>query len=75
MKRWSYFALSALLAAGLSITAFSQAKSAANSDPCAQYKTAPKGETADAKKKRTADMKACKAQEKQKSKPAKKSGK
>jgi hypothetical protein len=79
MKRLSYFALTALLTAGLSVPAFSQATPKAT-DPCAQYKTAPKNESAADKKKRQADLKTCtdkvkadKAAAKQQSSPAKKS--
>ena len=80
MKRVSYFALTALLTAGLSMPAFSQATKAA--DPCAQFKSAPKNESAADKKKRQADMKTCtdkvkadKAAAKQQTSPAKKTGK
>ncbi len=78
MKRLSYFALTALLTAGLSMPAFSQATK--GSDPCSQFKTAPKNESAADKKKRQADLKSCmdkvkadKAAAKQQSSPAKKS--
>ena len=77
MKRLSYFALTALLTVGLSIPAFSQATK--GNDPCAQFKTPPKNESAADKKKRQGDLKACldkvkadKAAAKQKSSPAKK---
>ena len=78
MKRLSYFAMAALLTAGLSMPAFSQAKKAAPADPCAQYKTAPKGEKAADKKTRTENLKKCQADQKaakQKAAPAKKGGK
>jgi hypothetical protein len=71
MKRLSYFALPVLLTAGLALPAHSQKPA----DPCAQYKTAPKGETAAAKKTRQADLKTCNDQQKaakQKSQPTKK---
>lgn len=55
MKRLSFFALTVLLVTGLSLPAWSQKPP----DPCAQYKTAPKGESAQAKKTRQAEMKAC----------------
>jgi len=48
--------------AGLSLNALSQSQKPP--DPCAQFKTAPKGETAADKKKRQADLKACNAQQK-----------
>jgi len=87
MKRLSYFALAAVLTAGLSVPAFSQATKGTGqatkaADPCAQYKTAPKNESAADKKKRQADLKTCtdkvkadKAAAKQQSSPAKKGGK
>jgi hypothetical protein len=71
MKRLSYFALPVLLTAGLAVPAYSQNPP----DPCAQYKTVPKGETAAAKKTRQADLKTCNDQQKtakQKSQTAKK---
>ena len=78
MKRLSYFALAALLTAGLSMSAWSQATK--GNDPCAQFKTPPRNESAADKKKRQADLKTCmdkvkadKAAAKQKSSPAKKS--
>jgi hypothetical protein len=70
MRRLSYLVLTALLMAGLSLNALSQAQkppdpqSQKPPDPCAQFKTAPKGETAADKKKRQADLKACNAQQK-----------
>ena len=57
MKRLSYFVLTALLTAGLSLPVWSQPQKPP--DPCAQFKTAPKGERAADKKKRQADLKAC----------------
>ena len=57
MKRLSYLVLTALLMAVLSLQALSQAQKPA--DPCAQFKTAPKGESAADKKKRRAELKAC----------------
>jgi len=79
MKRLSYYALTALLTAGLSVPAFAQATK--GNDPCAQFKTVPKNESAADKKKRTADLKTCmdkvkadKAAAKKQSSPAKKAG-
>jgi hypothetical protein len=73
MKRFSYFVTAALLTAGLAMPAFSQAKGATKAaDPCAQFKTAPKGEKAADKKTRLASLKKCQADAKQKSQPAKK---
>jgi len=57
MKRVTYSILTAVLIAGLSLTSLSQSQKPP--DPCAQFKTAPKGETAADKKKRQADLKAC----------------
>jgi len=78
MKRLSSFALAGILTVALSIPVLSQNKQKPP-DPCAQFKTAPKSESAADKKKRTADLKACtdkqKADEraaKQQSKPASK---
>jgi len=78
MKRLSSFALAGILTVGLSFPVWSQ-NNQKPPDPCAQFKTAPKGESAADKKKRTADLKACtdkqKADEKaakQQSKPASK---
>jgi hypothetical protein len=62
MRRLSYLVLTALLMAGVSLNALSQSQKPP--DPCAQFKTAPKGETAADKKKRQADLKACTAQQK-----------
>ena len=64
MKRLSYFAIAALLSAGLSIPALSQGKTPkaapAKTDPCATERTAVKtaGKTAAATKAK-ADLKAC----------------
>jgi hypothetical protein len=62
MKRLSYLVLAASLTAVLSLQAFSQSQKPP--DPCAQFKTAPKGESAADKKKRQADLKACTTQQK-----------
>ena len=69
MKRLSYFVATALLTAGLSLPALSQSQKPA--DPCAQFKTAPKGESAADKKKRQADLKACIAKQKADAKASK----
>ena len=69
MKRLSLFAITTLLAAGMSLPAWSQAPKPP--DPCAQYKTAPKGESAADKKKRQADLKSCMDKEKADAKAAK----
>jgi hypothetical protein len=64
MKRLSYFAMTALLAAGLTTTALSQGKAPkaapAKVDPCASEKAAVKaaGKTSTATKAK-ADLKAC----------------
>lgn len=64
MKRLSYFAMTALLTAGLTIPAFSQGKAPkaapAKADPCATEKAAVKtaGKTSAAAKAK-ADLKAC----------------
>ena len=64
MKRLSYFAMTALLTAGLTIPALSQGKAAtkapAKTDPCATEKAAVKaaGKTSTATKAK-ADLKAC----------------
>ena len=78
MKRLSSLALAGVLTIGLSMPSWAQNQKPP--DPCASFKTAPKGESAADKKKRTADLKACtdkqKADEKaakQQSKPASKS--
>jgi len=57
MKRLSYFVLTAVFTAGLSLSALSQSQKPA--DPCAEFKKGPKGESAADKKKRQADLKAC----------------
>ena len=57
MKRLSYLVLTAVLTAGLSLSALSQSQKPA--DPCAEFKKAPKGESAADKTKRRADLKAC----------------
>jgi hypothetical protein len=62
MKRLSYSILTVVLVAGLSLSALSQAQKPA--DPCAEFKKAPKGETAADKKKRQADLKECTAKQK-----------
>ena len=69
MKRLSYFVLTALLTAGLSLPAFSQSQKAA--DPCAELKKAPKGESAADKKKRQEDLKACTTKQKADAKASK----
>jgi hypothetical protein len=58
MKRLSYLVLTGLLMGGFSLHALSQSTQKP-ADPCAQFKTAPKGETAADKKKRRAELKAC----------------
>ena len=79
MKRLSSFALAGILTVGLSVPVWSQGNNQKPPDPCAQFKTGPKGENAADTKKRMADLKACtdkqKAEEKaakQQSKPASK---
>jgi len=62
MKPLSYLVLTALLMASVSLNGLSQAQKPP--DPCAQFKTAPKGETAADKKKRQDELKACTAKEK-----------
>jgi hypothetical protein len=69
MKRLSYFALTALLTAGISLPTWSQSQKAP--DPCAQFRTVPKGESAADKKKRQADLKACTAKQKADAKASK----
>ena len=61
MKRLSYSVLTVLLVAGLSLPALSQSQtqSQKTADPCAEFKKAPKGESAADKKKRRADLKEC----------------
>src|SRR5207249_8983102 len=73
MKRFSSLVLTALLTAGLSLQALSQSQKPA--DPCAQFKTAPRGESAADKKKRQADLKACTAKQKADAKASKKAPK
>ena len=62
MKRLGYLALAASLTAVLSLQALSQSQKPP--DPCAQFKTAPKGESAADKKKRQTDLKECTAKQK-----------
>ena len=69
MKPLSYLVLTALLMASVSLNGFSQAQKPP--DPCAQFKTAPKGETAADKKKRQDELKACTAKEKADAKASK----
>ena len=69
MKRLSYLALTALLMAGVSLSGLSQSQKPP--DPCAQFKTAPKGESAADKKKRQADLKSCTTQQKADAKASK----
>jgi hypothetical protein len=69
MRRLSYLVLTALLMAGLSLNALSQSQKPP--DPCAQFKTAPKGESAADKKKRQADLKTCTDNQKAESKASK----
>jgi hypothetical protein len=69
MKRLSYFITTALLTAGLSLPAWSQSQKPP--DPCAQFKTAPKGESAADRKKRRAELKACTDKQKAESKASK----
>jgi hypothetical protein len=57
MKRLSYLILTAVLTAGLSLSALSQSQKP--TDACAEFKKAPKGESAADKTKRRADLKAC----------------
>ena len=66
MKRLSYSVLTVLLVAGLSLPALSQSQtqSQKTADPCAEFKKAPKGESAADKKKRQADLKECTAKQK-----------
>jgi len=58
MKRLSYFVLTGFLLGGFSLHALSQSTQKP-ADPCAQFKTAPKGESAADRKKRRAELKAC----------------
>jgi hypothetical protein len=69
MNRLGYFVLAALLTAGLSLPAWSQSQKPP--DPCAQFKTVPKGESAADKKKRQADLKECTAKQKADAKASK----
>jgi hypothetical protein len=69
MKRLTYFALTTVLMVGLSVSALSQSQKPA--DPCAEFKKAPKGESAADKKKRQADLKACTSKEKADAKASK----
>jgi hypothetical protein len=69
MRRLSYLVLTALLMASVSLNALPQSQKPP--DPCAPFKTAPKGETAADKKKRQADLKSCTAQQKADAKAAK----
>ena len=69
MKRLSYSALTVVLVAGLSLPVFSQSQKLA--DPCAEFKKAPKGESAADKKKRQADLKECTAKQKADAKASK----
>jgi hypothetical protein len=69
MKRLSYSVLTAFLVAGLSMPALSQSQKPA--DPCAEFKKAPKGESAADKKKRQDDLKACTAKQKADAKASK----
>jgi hypothetical protein len=57
MKRLSYLVLTAVLMVVLSLSALSQPQKPA--DHCAEFKIAPKGESAADKKKRQANLKAC----------------
>ena len=57
MKRLSCLVLTPVLMAGLSLSALSQPQKPP--DPCAEFKKAPKGESAADKKKRRADLKEC----------------
>jgi hypothetical protein len=69
MKRLSYLVFATLLMASVSLNGLSQSQKPP--DPCAEFKTAPKGETAADKKKRQEDLKACTAKEKADAKAAK----
>ena len=69
MKRLSSLALAGVLTLGLSIPSWAQNQKPP--DPCAQFKTAPKGESAADKKKRTADLKTCTDKQKADEKAAK----
>ena len=69
MKRLSYSVLTVVLVAGLSLPALPQSQKPA--DPCAEFKKAPKGESAADKKKRQADLKECTAKQKADAKASK----
>jgi|SwirhisoilCB2_FD_contig_61_3449696_length_349_multi_2_in_0_out_0_1 hypothetical protein len=71
MKRLSSIALAGILTIGLSIPAWSQGNNQKPPDPCASFKTAPKGESAADKKKRMADLKTCTDKQKADEKAAK----
>ena len=58
MTRLSYLVLIGFLMAGFSLHALSQSTQKP-ADPCAQFRTASKGESAADKKKRRAELKAC----------------
>jgi len=58
MKRLSCLVLTGLLMAGFSLHGLSQSTQKP-ADPCAQFRVAPKGESAADKKKRRAELKAC----------------
>lgn len=69
MKRLRYLVLMAVLTAGLALPALSHSQKPA--DPCAEFKKAPKGESAADKTKRRADLKACTDKQKADAKAAK----
>jgi hypothetical protein len=76
MKHLRYLVLATALMASVSLSGLSQSQKAPDPsqkppDPCAQFKTAPKGETAADKKKRQEDLKACTAKEKADAKASK----
>jgi len=70
MKRLSSLALAGVLTIGLSMPSWAQ-NNQKPPDPCAQFKTAPKGESAADKKKRLADLKTCTDKQKADEKAAK----
>ena len=70
MKRLSSFVLAGILTVGLSVPVWSQ-NNHKPPDPGAQFKTAPKGESAADKKKRMADLKTCTDKQKADEKAAK----
>jgi len=74
MKRLSYLVLTGLLMAGFSLHALSQSQPQKPADPCAQFRTAPKGESAADKKKRRAELKACTDKQKAEAKQSQKKG-